>query len=118
MSTFALPWTPETRRQYCQCAGCKPNSANARANVAIRMLRTQREFGRPFEHCFEMPDQDDVVREITRRAAADRTLADSIRRKGYGYWLDPSQYAWLWENEPHPFSIRTEQAASGCQSPR
>lgn len=85
---FSLPWTPETRRMYCQCAGCKPNSAKARANVAIRMMRTQKELGRPFEHCFEMPDQDEVVAEIIKQASADSSLKSLLISKGYGYWLE------------------------------
>lgn len=88
----------------CNCAGCKPKTAVARANAAIRMLMKQRYLWRPFEHAFECSDQDDVVRHVTKRAKAEPELAERIRDRGYGYWLDPTQYAWLWHKEPHPFA--------------
>lgn len=96
----------EQLKGFCTCAGCKPATARARANVAIRMMKQQRELGRPFDHCFETEDSDDVVRHITQQARADEELERLIRRRGCGYWLDPVQYGWLWGGaESHPFAL-------------
>lgn len=103
-ATMKLLTRRDALRGFCKCEGCLPATAVARGNAAIRMVRAGR-FGRPFEHCFECADDDDVVRHITRICAADPALTAKILKAGYGSWLDPEQYSWLWtEAEPHPFT--------------
>lgn len=88
----------------CDCAGCKPKTAKARAAAAIRMLMTQRHLGRPFEHCFECADDDDVLRFVVLECKARPELAERVRTAGYGYWLDPDYAPHLWTIQPHPFA--------------
>jgi hypothetical protein len=47
-----------------------PN-AKARAAVAIGLIKARRTNSRAFANCFEMGDQDDVIREILARAEHD-----------------------------------------------
>jgi len=78
-------------------AACRAKSAYARATIAIRMLKTQKRLGRPFDACGEMGDGDDMVREIRRRSRHDPELVQALIRHGYDYWLKPG-----YMGEPYP----------------
>jgi hypothetical protein len=59
----------------------RAKSAKARASIAIRMIKTQTNFYRAFNDCFEMNDGEEVVTIIAQRANADKELAACLLRK-------------------------------------
>lgn len=61
----------------------KAKSAKTRANIAIRMIRQQNNFGRSFDDCFEMGDGQEVVEYIIAEIKKDKELAYSIRLKEF-----------------------------------
>jgi hypothetical protein len=46
-------------------------NAKERAAIAIGLIKARRTNSRAFASCFEMGDQDDVIREILTRAETD-----------------------------------------------
>jgi len=46
-------------------------NAKERAAIAIGLIKARRTNSRAFANCFEMGDQDDVIREILTRAETD-----------------------------------------------
>ena len=73
-------------------AATRAKSARARATIAIRMLKTQKNLSRSFDDCFEMFDGDDVVREIRCRSHEDPSLVEVLNRRGFGNWLKPEYF--------------------------
>lgn len=65
---------------------CK--TARGRAGEAIRQLKTRKTLGRSFDDCFEMGDGTAVVRIVIARANADKDLANIVRERGFGNWLE------------------------------
>jgi len=84
-------------------AASRAKSARARATIAIRMLKTQKLLGRPFDSCCEMGDGDKVVREIRRRSLDDPELVKALIKHGYDYWLKADYFP----NEEPPLTQET-----------
>jgi len=69
-------------------------SARARANMAIRLLKTiqpwprGRGMGRSFDDCFEMGDGNEVCRRIIAAACNDCELRNAMKRHGCNDWLE------------------------------
>jgi len=61
----------------------KAKSAKARANIAVRMIKQQNNFGRPFDDCFEMGDGNQVMECLIEKIKNDRELAYNIRLKEF-----------------------------------
>lgn len=71
-------------------AASRATTTKERANIFLRYLRTVQDLNRrAFFDCLEMGDGDGVVREVRRRAKQNPEIAELVKRRGYGFWLEP-----------------------------
>jgi len=71
-------------------AASRAKSAKARATIFLRYLATVQDLNRrSFFDCLEMGDGEEVVREVRRRAKSNPETAALLRRRSYGFWLEP-----------------------------
>lgn len=72
-------------------AASRAKTTNERATIFLRTLATVQDLNRrSFFDCLEMGDGDGVVREVRRRAKAKPKTEALLRRRGYGFWLEPN----------------------------